>query len=80
MKVVVMWVVVGVIGRTVVVIILLLFLFPGVRKWLQECVLWRNWAECHKTSSGTEGVHTHMHTHGHGISQSQNYRAEGTEK
>lgn len=47
MKVVAMGVMVGVVGRMVVVVLLL-----GVRKRLQEHVLWGNWAKRDETSSG----------------------------
>lgn len=55
MKVMPMGVMVGVVRRTVVVIILLLLLLSGVRKSLQEHVLWRNRAERNETSSGAKG-------------------------
>lgn len=45
-----MGVMIGVVGRMVVNILLLLL--PGARKGLQEDVLWGNWAECDETSSG----------------------------
>lgn len=51
MKVVAMRMMIGVVGRMVVVVVLLLLL-PGVRKGLQEHVLWGNWAERDETSSG----------------------------
>lgn len=51
MKVVAMGVMIGVVGRMVVNVLLLLPL-PGARKGLQEHVLWGNRAECDETSSG----------------------------
>lgn len=49
-----MGVMIGVVGRMVVNVLLLLLL-PGARKGLQEDVLWGNRAECDETSSGAEG-------------------------
>lgn len=37
-----------------VIFFLLLPLVSGARHWLQEHLLWRNGAECHKTSSSAE--------------------------
>lgn len=52
MEVVMRWVLVGVVGWAVLLILLLLL--PGVRQRLQEHVLRRDWAERNKTSSGSE--------------------------
>lgn len=60
MEVVMRWVLVGVVGWAVLLVFLLLLL-PGVRQRLQEHVLRRDWAECNKTSSGSEEKHRKPH-------------------
>lgn len=45
---------VGVVGRMVIIFIVFLFLLSGAGQRLQEHLLGRDRAECHKTSSGTK--------------------------